>query len=160
MEAGEPFGIALFGGRALNALRLEKNFGSWAREYRPIYGPFEAGLERFVDLRKNAFIGRDAALKEREAGPERRLITMVVDAGDADVIGDEPIWHEGAVVGWVTSGGYAHGAGKSVAQGYVPAGLAAEAGNGRFEIEILGDMRPATVQPGPLFDPEGARMRG
>ncbi|TIT77175.1 MAG: FAD-dependent oxidoreductase, partial [Mesorhizobium sp.] len=38
INAGEAFGIGLFGSRALNALRLEKNYGSWAREYRPIYG--------------------------------------------------------------------------------------------------------------------------
>ena len=42
MKVGEEFGIGLFGGRALNSLRLEKNYGSWAREYRPIYGPLEA----------------------------------------------------------------------------------------------------------------------
>jgi dimethylglycine dehydrogenase len=156
-EAGADLGLRPFGGRALNSLRLEKSWGTWAREYRPIYGPTEAGLERFVDLRKNDFIGRDGVLRERETGPERRLATFVVDADRADVIGDEPIWHEGRVVGWVTSGGYAHFVGKSVALGYVPAELAAAE---RFEIEILGERRSARLQPEPLFDPEASRMRG
>jgi dimethylglycine dehydrogenase len=157
-ETGRDLGLRLFGGRALNALRLEKSFGSWAREYRPIYGPHEAGLGRFVHLRKNDFIGRDAALKEKEAGPKRRLATFVVKDAGADCIGDEPVWHAGKVVGWITSGGYAHHVRKSVALGYVPAELAA-APDG-FEIEILGNRRPASIAPVPLFDPEGSRMRG
>ncbi|MCB1492861.1 MAG: GcvT family protein [Rhodobiaceae bacterium] len=157
MEAGAEFGIGLFGGRALNALRLEKNFGTWAREFRPIYGPYEAGLGRFVALSKNDFIGRDAAVAQKEKGPERKLVSMVVDAGEADVIGDEPVWHDGKVVGWVTSGGYAHASRSSVALGYIPAALADADG---FEIEILGDMRKARLQPAPLFDPEGKAMRG
>ncbi|HXA68898.1 MAG TPA: FAD-dependent oxidoreductase [Stellaceae bacterium] len=157
-ETGRDLGLRLFGGRALNSLRLEKSFGSWAREYRPIYGPFEAGLGRFVHLRKNDFIGRDAAMKEKEAGPKRRLVTFVVKDAGADCIGDEPVWHEGKVVGWITSGGYAHHVRKSVALGYVPAELAGATEG--FEIEIIGNRCPASITPVPLFDPEGTRMRG
>ncbi|HYM99159.1 MAG TPA: glycine cleavage T C-terminal barrel domain-containing protein, partial [Aestuariivirgaceae bacterium] len=131
---------------------------TWAREYRPIYGPLEAGLERFVDLRKNDFVGRNAALKEKETGGRLRLTAFTVDTKDVDVIGDEPIYHDGKVLGWVTSGGYAHYAGKSVALGYVPKEVAA-ADNG-FEIEIIGKRYPAWPQRQPLFDPTGERMRG
>jgi dimethylglycine dehydrogenase len=159
MAAGEEFGIGLFGSRALNALRLEKNYGSWAREYRPIYGPLEAGLDRFVAYGKEAdFVGKAAALAEREQGGRLRLRSFVVDAVDADVIGDEAIWFEGAVRGWVTSGGYAHHSGKSVAMGYVPREIAdAETG---FEIELLGRRLPARIQATPLFDANFERMRG
>ncbi|MEQ1950314.1 FAD-dependent oxidoreductase [Mesorhizobium sp. CN2-181] len=151
LEAGEEFGIGLFGGRALNALRLEKNYGSWAREYRPIYGPVEAGLDRFVAYSKEAdFIGKQAALAERKAGGKYRLRAFVMEAVDADVIGDEAIWHGGTVVGWVTSGGYAHNARKSVALGYVPKEVA-DAVSG-FEIELLGRRNKAEVQCTPLFD--------
>ena len=87
VEAGSDLGLRHFGARALNALRLEKSFGSWAREYRPIYGPFEAGLDRFVKLSKNDFVGRDAALREREAETTRRLCTFVVDDNGVDVMG-------------------------------------------------------------------------
>ncbi|MFL5260274.1 MAG: FAD-dependent oxidoreductase, partial [Hyphomicrobiales bacterium] len=156
MAAGREHGIVNFGMRALLSLRLEKNFPTWYRELRPIYGPFEAGLDRFVDLGKNDFIGRDAAAREKEEGKLRR-VSMVVDADDADVLGDEPVWHDGKVVGWVTSGGYAHYVDRSLAQGYVPKELAAAGAS--FEIEIIGDRRPAHIIDEPLFDPEAKRMR-
>ncbi|PJK30087.1 GcvT family protein [Minwuia thermotolerans] len=156
--AGEEHGLTLFGARALNGLRLEKNFGTWAREYRPVYGPEAAGLSRFVDFRKNDFTGRDAALREREEGPPRKLVALKVDAGDADVIGDEPIWIDGRVRGWVTSGGFAHASDASVALGYVEAAFADET-EAPFDVEIIGERRPARLLEEPLFDPQGARMR-
>ncbi|MEC8911414.1 MAG: FAD-dependent oxidoreductase, partial [Chloroflexota bacterium] len=117
---GEDLGLRLFGSRALNSLRVEKNFGSWAREYRPVYGPYEAAMGRFVALKKEAdFIGKAAAAAEKENGGKLRLRVFVVEANDADAIGDEPIRYEGEVKGWVTSGGYAHASGVSVAMGYV-----------------------------------------
>jgi len=156
-EAGRAHGLRLFGARALNAMRIEKSFGTWAREYRPIYGPYEAGLGRFVDLNKGEFVGRTAALAERTSGGALRLTTFSVDAADADASGDEPIWHEGRVVGWVTSGAYGHRVGRSLALGYIPAALAAASGG--FEIEIIGERRRATRESCAVFDPDGARMR-
>ena len=159
IDAGEEFGIGLFGSRALNALRLDKSYGSWAREYRPIYGPVEAGLDRFVAYSKEAdFIGKAAAAAERKSGGRLRLRAFIVEAGDADVIGDEPIWFGGAVRGWVTSGGYAHHSQVSVAMGYVPKEIADESEG--FEIELLGKRLAARIQPAPLFDANFARMRG
>jgi dimethylglycine dehydrogenase len=155
--AGKDLGLRHFGGRALNAMRLEKSFGSWAREYRPIYGPYEAGLGAFINLKKENFIGRSAALDEKEGGGKLRLCTFKVDADDADAIGDEPIWHDGKVIGWVTSGGYAHTASTSVALGYVPKEFASESAG--FEIEIIGERRKATRLHEPIFDPKGERMR-
>ena len=159
MQEGESLGIGLFGLRALNSLRLEKNFGSWAREFRPIYGPMEAGLNPFVAYDKEAdFIGKEIARKEKEEGGNLRLRTFVVDAKDADVIGDEPIWHEGEVKGWVTSGGFAHGSDVSMAMGYVPREIADQTSG--WEIEILNERCSCKLQPKPLFDPEAKIMRG
>lgn len=159
LAAGEEFGIQHFGLRALNSMRLEKNFGSWAREYRPLYGPLEAGLERFVAYDKDAdFIGKEAAISERESGGELRLKAFVVEARDADVIGDEPIWRNGTVVGWVTSGGFAHNSGVSMALGYVPKEHAnVDSG---WEVELLGERLKARVQHVPIWDAGGERMRG
>jgi dimethylglycine dehydrogenase len=156
MKAGRPHGIVHFGMRALLAMRLEKNFPTWYRELRPIYGGFEAGMERFIDLTKNDFIGLEAARAERASGGTLRRVSMIVDATDADVLGDEPIWHKGKVAGWVTSGGYGHYVDKSLAQGYVPKELVGEA---EFEIELIGEMRKARIISEPLLDPEGKRMR-
>jgi dimethylglycine dehydrogenase len=178
VEAGEPHGLRLFGIRALMSLRLEKSYGTWFREYRPIYSVPEAGIDRYVKL-DHEFIGRAAYEAEVGTGPKRRLVTFVVepDPDDpADVIGDEPVWHDGQVVGWITSGGYGHHVKESIALGYVPTELAAvksssrgdesaidggasDAEGGRFEVEIIGRRRPARLQPEPLFDPTGARMR-
>jgi dimethylglycine dehydrogenase len=138
-------------------MRIEKSFGTWAREYRPIYGPYEAGLGRFVDLSKGDFVGRAAALEEKESGGALRLVTFSVDAGDADAIGDEPIWHDGKVVGWVTSGAYGHSVQRSLALGYIPAALAST--DSGFEIEIIGERRKAWRQTAAAFDPQGRRMR-
>ena len=139
-----------------------KSFGSWAREFRPLYTPFEAGLGRFVKLdhrdKPSGFIGRQALVDAAAQGPTLRLLTWVVDATDHDVIGDEPIWHDDQVVGWVTSGGYAHHADASVALGYVPAEL--ETSSGTFEIEIVGVRHQATLVDGCLWDPTATRMRG
>jgi dimethylglycine dehydrogenase len=166
MEAGEEFGIRLFGSRALNSLRLEKNFGAWASEYRSIYTPHSAGMGWCVKFDKGDFVGRDAALAALDGGSPHELGFFSVDVGHgddaADVIGDEPIWlvtPDGGeqVVGWVTSGGYAHHSQVSVAVGYVRrehVGLP-----GVHEVEILGVRRPAQQLIEPLFDPTGARMR-
>ena len=157
MEAGAPFDIRLFGGRALNALRLEKNFGSWGREFRPIYTPSECGLDRFVAYDKATdFIGKQAA-NDAKGQEVHKLRSFIVSATDADVIGDEPISYNGEVVGWVTSGGYAHGSDVSMAQGYVRADVADEMTG--WSIELLAEHLEAKLQPQPIFDANFSRMR-
>jgi len=158
-DAGRRYEMALFGFRALMALRMEKRFGTWFREYRPIYTPLEAGMDRYLKF-DHEFIGRAAVEAERGRGPERSMVYLDVDPDPdepADVIGDEPIWHGGSVVGWVTSGAYAHYSQRSLALGYVPSELA-RAG-AEFEIEIIGHRRPARLLTDPVFDPTGERMR-
>jgi dimethylglycine dehydrogenase len=144
-------------------MRLEKMFGTWFREYRPIFTPYESRMDRYIKL-DHEFIGRDALVAAEP--PERYLSYFEVDPDPndpADVIGDEPIWHHGPdgwqVVGWVTSGGYAHYSGKSLALGYVEAGVADDQSGGAFEIEIIGRRRPAQLLLEPVLDPHGTRMR-
>ncbi|MCE8006447.1 FAD-dependent oxidoreductase [Aestuariivita sp.] len=157
--AGEPHKMVPFGMRAMMSLRLDKFFGSWMSEFSPDYTAAETGLDRFISFKKNSdFIGRAAAEAERTSGPMRRLCAFEVEAEDADVQAYEPIWLDGAVMGFCTSGGYSHWAGKSIAQGFLPTDRVAE--GLEVEIEILGQMRPARVIAQPLFDADGARMRG
>lgn len=157
-EVGAPYGMRPFGMRAMMSLRIEKSFGSWLREFRPDFTPRETGLDRFVKYDKSDFIGRDAALAERDTAPEKALATFVVEADDADCVADEPIWRDGKLVGFVTSGNYAHYVGKSVAIGMVPPALIED--GAAFEIEILGERKKATLAGQPLFDPKAERMRG
>lgn len=150
--------IRLFGLHALNSLRLEKSFGGWAREYRPLYTPFEAGLGAFMSFKKNAdYIGRAAAQAAKEAGPERCLMAFTIEATTADVIGDEPIFLGDEVVGWMTSGGYAHHAGTSMGLGYVAAEHCDPARE--FHVEIIGEKCAARMLAEPLYDPAGEKMR-
>jgi dimethylglycine dehydrogenase len=158
-DAGGDLGLRPFGMRAMMSLRLEKHFGSWLREFKPDYMPVEVGMDRFVAYRKPVdFIGKAAAIADKAGEQKRRLCYFVVDAADADVVADEPIWHDGEVVGFVTSGGYAHYVQKSVAYGFLPPALIKP--DQRVQIEILGDRRDAHLITEPLFDPKGERMRG
>ncbi len=157
MREGKGQGLGLVGTRSLMMTRLEKSFPAWGTELSPDYTPFEAGLQRFVAFSKEAFIGREAALAARQAGPREVLCTFVVDADGADAWGDEAIWRGGEVVGYVSSGGYGAHTEKSIALGYVRP-EAAEAG-AEYSIELLGDLRPAVLQAEALYDPTGERMR-
>ncbi len=157
VSAGRKYDLRLFGGRALNCMRVEKSFGTWAREYRPIYAPAEAGLGRFVDFKKEEFIGRAAAMEEKSGGGTLRLLTFKLETKDADALGDEPIWHEGKVVGWVTSGAFGHRVNHSLALGYVPAEIAGASSG--FEIEIIGERHHAQPLSEAAYDGKGLHMR-
>lgn len=154
--AGVDLGLRLYGGRALMSLRLEKNWGVWTLDYRPDFTAAESGLDVFIHWDKS-FIGKEAALAERKDGPKKRLVTLVIDTDDIDVSNDEAIFHGEECVGYVTSGGFAHWVGKSVAMGYVPTALATD--GVEFEVEILGDRHAARVTSNPLYDPAGEKMR-
>jgi len=157
--AGQEHGMKPFGMRAMMSLRLDKFFGSWMREFSPDYTPCETGMDRFIAWGKNAdFIGRAAAEAEHAAGATRQLVNFIVDADDADVVAYEPVWIDGTVQGFCTSGGYSHYVEKSVAYALIPRALVKDGLS--VEIEILGKMHKAVLVSQPLFDGDGARMRG
>lgn len=156
---GQNHGMKPFGMRAMMSLRLDKFFGSWLSEFSPDYTAAETGLDRFISFKKPVdFVGRAAAEAERDAGVSRKLCAFEVDADDADVVAYEPIWLDGDVVGFCTSGGYSHFAQKSIALGFVPVERARDGLT--VEIEILGKKHAARLITEPLFDADGARMRG
>jgi dimethylglycine dehydrogenase len=153
---GADLKLTLYGARALMSMRLEKQWGVWTLEYRPDFTAAASGLDPLIDWTR-AFIGRDAALKEREKGPEKRRVTMIADVEGQDVVGDEAILRAKSVR-HVTSGGDAYHSGVSVAFGYVD--LAYAGAGQRLLVEIDGQMRPAQGSGAPLYDPKGLRMRG
>lgn len=153
--AGADLGLKLYGGRALMSMRLEKNWGVWTLDFRPDFTAAESGLDAFLAFdKKTDFIGKAAAKADK---PAKRLVTMVVGTRDVDCLGDEPIFHGGKCVGYVSSGGYAHHAKRSMAMGYVPLDCAND--GKELEIELLGEFYKARVVARPVYDPDGQRMR-
>jgi glycine cleavage system aminomethyltransferase T/glycine/D-amino acid oxidase-like deaminating enzyme len=153
-DAGADLGLVDFGYRALESLRLEKGYRLWGADMSADYTPLEAGLERFVAFDKGDFVGREALLA-REV--RIRLSTLVVDAGDADAHGYEPVYVGGELVTYVMAGGYGHTVGESIALAYLPLEHARE--GTEVEVEILGERRPARVVADALHDPAGERLR-
>ena len=158
LEAAAAHGGGPVGGRALGALRIEKGYGSWGREYSPEYWPQEAGLHGLIKLDKD-FLNKEAYLKISNTPPRESLTMFEVDDTDnADANGGEPIFlADGTPVGRVTSGSYGYTVGKSLAIGYAREGVVS-AGD-RVEIFILGKPHAATVLDKPPFDAGGERLR-
>ncbi|VAW18981.1 Dimethylglycine dehydrogenase [hydrothermal vent metagenome] len=158
-EAGAEFDLKPFGIRAMDCLRLEKSYRLIPRELSIEYSAFESGLDRFVYLDKGEFVGRDALAAWHERGEANQLVTLEVhDVTDTDARGNEPLFHNGTMVGRATSGGYGWRVAKSLALAMLPPALA---GPGtKVEIDILGTRYGATVIEEAPFDPENARLRG
>ena len=159
LEAGAEFGIREVGFYALNSLRLEKSFGIWSTEFRQEYTPGMTGMDRWIDFSKPDFIGRDAALKEKQANaPAKRLVTLSVDSKDADASGYEPVWSGDQRIGYVTSGGYGHTVGASLAMALVEPQYA-DVGTS-LRVHIVGKSCDASVIAPSPYDPQGQAMRG
>lgn len=155
-EAGADLGYRWYGARALMSMRLEKGWGAWTLEFRPDFNAVESGMDAFINWKKD-FVGKAATEAFRNEGVARKLVTMTIDVDGIDVTGDEAILNDGEAVGYVSSGGYAHRVGRSMAMGYVAAEHA-NAGN-TLDVEILGEMYKAHVQGAPVYDANGANMR-
>jgi dimethylglycine dehydrogenase len=158
LAAGADAGIKEIGFNAMLSLRLEKSYGIWSAEFTQGYTPAMTAMDRWIDFDKAGFVGRDAAIAEREGnGPAQVQVTLEVDAEGADASGYEPIWQNGKKVGFVTSGGYGHTLGKSYAMGLVDIGAAAEGTD--LSVHIVGVERGATVIAPSPYDPKGKAMR-
>jgi 4-methylaminobutanoate oxidase (formaldehyde-forming) len=156
--AGRPHGMIAAGYRAIDALRLEKGYRVWSSDITPDETPFEAGLGFAVALDKEPeFIGRDALVAAKAAGPRKRLRCLVLDDARSVCLGNEPVRVGGAVVGRVTSGGYGFAVERSIAYAYLPPDRAAIGTRG--EVEVFGDWIGFEVSREPLYDPAGARIR-
>jgi 4-methylaminobutanoate oxidase (formaldehyde-forming) len=156
--AGRGHGLAVAGYRAIDALRLEKGYRVWSSDITPDETPYEGGLGFAVRLDKGTdFIGREALLAARTAGPSKRLRCLVLDDARSVALGNEPVRIDGAIVGRVTSGGYGFAVERSIAYAYLPPDRA-DIGT-RGEIEVFGEWVGFTVAAEPLYDPQGRRIR-
>ncbi|MGR3435538.1 MAG: aminomethyltransferase family protein, partial [Shimia sp.] len=159
LGAAEPLGAGPVGSRALMALRIEKGYGSWSREYSPEYWPQEVGLDRLVKLEKD-FLNKAGYLAVKDNAPREVLSLLEIDVDDsgygADATGGEPIFtKDGRGVGRVTSGAYGHSVGASLALGFLKDVVPGD----EVDVMILGRPHTARVLAEPPFDPKGERLR-
>ncbi|ASP37092.1 FAD-dependent oxidoreductase [Labrenzia sp. VG12] len=158
-EAVLAAGARPFGMWALNSLRLEKGYRTWKGDLSTDYSLLEGGLERFIKFDKpQDFPGKAALQAEKQRGVTKRFVTLTVAAGDADAPYMSTLWHDGKVVGEVTSGGWGYRVGKSIALGMLRADLTVP--GTEIEVEIYGERCHAVVQEDrPLWDPDNERIR-
>ncbi|MBT5266106.1 MAG: FAD-dependent oxidoreductase [Rhodospirillaceae bacterium] len=158
LQAGEGLGLTEYGFNAMFSLRLEKSFGIWSTEFTQRYTPGMTGMDRWVAFDKGDFIGRDAALKERDSNSaSQKLVTLEIDADNADASGYEPVWSGDRRCGFVTSGGYGHCVDKSLALALVDVDLIEH--DTELTVHVVGVERQARVIKTSPFDPKGDRMR-
>ena len=158
MAAGAPLGLKPFGMFALNSLRIEKGYRLWKGDLSTDYTLLQAGLGRFIDWTKPDFRGRAALVAERQRGPDKRFCTLIVDTDDHDPPSMSTIWHDGQVVGEVTSAYWGHRVGACIGLGMLRADL--DRPGAEVEVEIFGRRHAAIVQAdAPLWDPTNERIR-
>lgn len=155
MEAGKELGLVNIGNRALDSLRLEKSYGIWNAEFTQGYTPEMSYLKNFIAYDKKDFIGKEAALIEKETGSTQTLVTLKVDALDAEPSPYSPIKHNDKVVGFITSSAYGHYVQQSLALAYVDN----TALHVDLTVDVIGDPRPCVILNEPAYDPTGSRMR-
>ncbi len=156
-DAGRKHGLVAAGYRAIDALRLEKGYRVWSSDITPEETPYDAGLGFAVALDKGDFVGRDALVAAKAAGPRKRLRCLVLDDPRSVALGNEPLRMDGRIVGRVTSGGQGYAVGKSIAYGYLPPEQAVIGTHG--EVDVFGRWVGFEVTREPLWDPAGERIR-
>ena len=157
MAVGQPHGIRLFGTYAMNSLRMEKAYRGWGSELTAEIDMFEASMERFIRLDKPDFTGKAASLVKKQRGPRMKLVYLSVDNTDSDCMGNEPVYHDGKVVGVTTSGGYGHAVNASLAFAYIDPKLISP--GIAFDVLVLGEMRKARIIADSAWDPDNTRLK-
>ena len=164
VAAGAAHGLEHVGMHAMNSLRIEKAYRHYGHDISDADTPLEGGLSLFVKADKpGGFIGREAFLAQQEQGVSKRLVQFLLTNPEPLLYHNEPIWRDGAIVGYLRSGMYGHTLGGAVGLGYVenPGGVdAAFVTAGSYEIEVAGERHAAEASLRPLYDPKGARVKG
>ncbi|MEE8506504.1 MAG: FAD-dependent oxidoreductase, partial [Kiloniellales bacterium] len=163
VEQGDSFGLKLAGMHAMDSLRIEKAYRHWGHDITCEDTPIEAGLGFAVRLDKNApFIGRDALLRQKEQGVKKRLVQFALDDPEPLLYHNEPVYRDGALVGYLSSGNYGHHLGRAIGLGYVnhAAGVDADfVKSGKYEVEVAGERFPAAASLRPMYDPKAERVK-
>jgi glycine cleavage system aminomethyltransferase T len=160
LRAGREVGIAPAGYKAVDSLRLEKGYRYWSSDLTPAENPYEAGLGFCVRLQKGDFIGREALLRVKAAGIQRKLCTITLAAplpGDSDLYGGEAVYADGRLAGRLRSAGWGYTVARHIGLLYLP--LALTPPGTSLEVEAFGARFAAEVVPDVLYDPGGTRLR-
>ena len=160
---GDETGLRHAGSHAMESLRSEKAYRTWGLDITDQETPLEAGLAFAVAFDKGGdFIGKDALLQQRDGGLRRRLVVFTLNDPEPLLLGDEPIYRNGVMVGRTTSGAYGHTLGRSVGMGYVENEGGVDSAfirAGDYEIEVATERVPATATLRAPYDPRGERVR-
>ena len=156
-EAGKAHDLRLFGAHAIESMRMEKGYLHWKAKLLTEFDPFETGLDRFVQMGKAEFVGKEALEARAKAGVSRRLVTLLLDHDSAPAHGGASLMYEGKVIGTVSSGGFGHRIKRNIALAFVKPEFAAEGTT--VHIDVLGHLASATVTSAFLYDPQMSRVR-
>ncbi|MCZ6730011.1 MAG: FAD-dependent oxidoreductase, partial [SAR324 cluster bacterium] len=163
LAEGQQYGLRPAGMHAMDSCRIEKGYRSWGHDISGEDTPLEAGLGFACDLEKQpAFLGQDALLSQRERGVTKRLVQFRLEDSQPLLYHNEPIYRDGEMAGYLTSGNYGHALGSAIGLGYVrnPDGVDRDfVLSGRYEIEVAGERFPAKASLRPFYDPQNERIR-
>ncbi|SLN51729.1 4-methylaminobutanoate oxidase (formaldehyde-forming) [Roseovarius gaetbuli] len=160
-EAGQDHGLKLCGMHMMDSCRIEKGFRHFGHDITCEDHVLEAGLGFTVKTDKPDFIGRDAVLRKREAGLERRLVQFRLSDPDPMLYHNEPVLRDGKIVGYLSSGAYGHHLGGAIGLGYVPCAgeSAADVLASSYEIDVAGTRVRAEASLRPMYDPRSERVK-
>ncbi len=163
VATGSTFDLVHAGYHALNSMRIEKGYRHWSHDITDEDTPLEAGLGFTVKFDKaGGFIGREALLKQKEAGLDKRLLQFKLQDPEPLLYHNEPIWRNDEIVGHVTSGAYGHSLGGCIGLGYVHVDKGEKSDEilgSQYEIEVAGVRVPAEASLRPMFDPNNEKIR-
>jgi dimethylglycine dehydrogenase len=157
-EAGNAHGLKIFGALAVESMRLEKGYLHWKADILTEFTPFETGLDRFVQMNKAEFVGKEALAEQHAQGLRKKLVTLTLDSTVAAAHGGASVMIDGAVVGTVTSGGWGYRVGQNLAYAFVDPEVAKVGST--CEIDVLGHLIAASVSPMGPYDPTMTLVRG
>ncbi|MHA6324275.1 GcvT family protein [Roseivivax sp. CAU 1753] len=161
LAAGDPHGLTLAGMHTLDSCRIEKAYRHFGHDITDEDHVLEAGLGFAVKPDKGDFIGRDAVLRRKETGLQRRLLQFRLSDPGEFLFHNEALLRDGDAHSIITSGNYGHFLGAAIGMGYVDCQgqSAADVLASRYEIEIAGRRLAAEASLAPLYDPKSARVR-
>ena len=160
-DAGQDLDMKLCGMHMMDSLRIEKGFRHFGHDITCEDHVLEAGLGFAVKTNKPDFIGRNAVLRKKENGLNRRLIQFVLNDSEPLLYHNEPILRDGELVGHLTSGNYGHTIGAAIGLGYVPCKdeKVSDILASNYEIDVAGSKIKADVGINPIYDPKSDRVK-